>query len=401
MKILITSDWYSPAVNGVVTSVQNLRRELIQRGHEVRVLTLSPNHRSSFQDGVTRLGSIGAGRIYPGARLRTALAGKWVRELIDWKPDIVHSQCEFSTFFLARRITEELNIPLIHTYHTVYEDYTHYFSPSVRLGRKAVQRFTRWITAQTDCVIAPTEKVRHLLEGYQIEPPVCVVPSGIDLRKFQTIQNQEQATAMKLQMREKLGIPADWTILVCVGRLAEEKNIDELIRLRASMEKNKENNKISLLLVGDGPYRSQLEQQAQTLGLSAPELIFAGMVKPEEVADWYRLGDLFVSASSSETQGLTYIEALAAGVPVLCRADPCLTDVVRQGENGWQYQTESDFYQILNDFLTHSEIHADLQKNAFLSSQEFSAEKFAQKLETIYLSQIKQRQTGFSWEVPA
>lgn len=401
MKILITSDWYSPAVNGVVTSVQNLRRELIQRGHEVRILTLSPNHRSSFQDGVTRLGSIGAGKIYPGARLRTALAGKWVQELIDWKPDIVHSQCEFSTFFLARRITEELNIPLIHTYHTVYEDYTHYFSPSVRLGRKAVQRFTRWITSQTDCVIAPTEKVRHLLEGYQIEPPVCVVPSGIDLRKFQTMQNQEQAAAMKSQMREKLGIPADWTILVCVGRLAEEKNIDELIQFRASMQKNNKNNKISLLLVGDGPYRSQLEQQAEALNLSAPELIFAGMVKPEEVADWYRLGDLFVSASSSETQGLTYIEALAAGVPVLCRADPCLTDVVRQGKNGWQYQTESDFYQTLNDFLTHSEIHAELQKNAFLSSQEFSAEKFAQKLEAVYLSQIKQRQTRFPWEVPA
>ena len=107
MKILITSDWYSPAVNGVVTSVKNLRRELERRGHKVRVLTLSQTTRSWEKDGVTYLGSLAAGLVYPGARLRTALAGKWVRELVAWRPDVVHSQCEFSTFFLARRIAEE------------------------------------------------------------------------------------------------------------------------------------------------------------------------------------------------------------------------------------------------------------------------------------------------------
>ena len=112
MKILITSDWYSPAVNGVVTSVKNLRRGLEALGHEVRVLTLSQTTRSWEKDGVTYLGSVAAGLIYPGARLRTALAGGWVRELVAWGPDVVHSQCEFSTFFLARRIAEELEIPL-------------------------------------------------------------------------------------------------------------------------------------------------------------------------------------------------------------------------------------------------------------------------------------------------
>lgn len=134
MKILITTDWYTPAVNGVVTSVKNLQRELERRGHEVRILTLSQSLHSWSRDGVTAIGSVNAGRIYPGARLRTAMAGRWVRELMDWRPDVIHSQCEFSTFFLARRIAEELDVPLVHTYHTVYEDYTHYFSPSVRVG---------------------------------------------------------------------------------------------------------------------------------------------------------------------------------------------------------------------------------------------------------------------------
>ena len=95
MKILITTDWYTPAVNGVVTSVKNLRRELEARGHEVRILTLSPDLRSDSWAGVTRLGSIGAGRIYPGARLRTALAGRWVRELVEWSIPSVNSPHSF------------------------------------------------------------------------------------------------------------------------------------------------------------------------------------------------------------------------------------------------------------------------------------------------------------------
>ena len=166
MKILITTDWYTPAVNGVVTSVKNLQRELERRGHEVRILTLSQSLHSWSRDGVTAIGSVNAGRIYPGARLRTAMAGRWVRELMDWRPDVIHSQCEFSTFFLARRIAEELDVPLVHTYHTVYEDYTHYFSPSVRWGRCAVAAFSRWVAAQVDGMIAPTGKVRGLLQGY-------------------------------------------------------------------------------------------------------------------------------------------------------------------------------------------------------------------------------------------
>ena len=213
MKILITSDWYIPAVNGVVTSVKNLRRELEARGHEVRVLTLSQNHRSYKRDGVTYLGSVAAGLIYPGARLRTALAGKWVREIVEWGPDVVHSQCEFSTFFLARRITEELDIPLVHTYHTVYEDYTHYFSPSVHFGKKAAAVFTRWAAAHTDCLIAPTAKVRLLLQGYGVRKPVFVVPSGIDLRHFQ----QEPDPLQSAVLRASLDIPQDRTVLE-IGR---------------------------------------------------------------------------------------------------------------------------------------------------------------------------------------
>lgn len=383
MKILITTDWYTPAVNGVVTSVKNLRRELEARGHEVRILTLSPDLRSETAAGVTRIGSIGAGRIYPGARLRTALAGRWVRQLVEWGPDVVHSQCEFSTFFLARRIAEELNVPLVHTYHTVYEDYTHYFSPSVRWGRRAAAVFSRWITGQTDCVIAPTGKVRQLLLGYGVERPVLVIPSGIDLRRFRRPRDP-MAEAV---LRASLEIPAGRTVLLFVGRLAAEKNVEELLELRRALG----DRPVTLLLVGDGPHRQALEARAAELGLTAPDVIFAGQVPPEQVADWYRLGTVFVSASTSETQGLTYAEALASGLPVLCRADPCLDGVIRRGENGWQYETAEAFLRQMETILEDSALVTSMGAATAASAEPFSAERFARRVEAVYLDQISRR----------
>ena len=132
MKVLIATDWYMPAVNGVVTSVLNLKRELAAQGHEVRVLTLSQTPHSRREGDVTYIGAVSAGMIYPGARLRTAPAMKLLGELEAWKPDIIHTQCEFSTFVMAKRLAAATGAPVVHTYHTVYEDYTHYFSPSQR-----------------------------------------------------------------------------------------------------------------------------------------------------------------------------------------------------------------------------------------------------------------------------
>ena len=225
MKILITSDWYTPAVNGVVASILALRRQLEARGHEGRVLTLSGTVHTTCENGVYAVGSVDAGLIYPGARLRSFAVGQTVRRLVEWKPDVVHSQCEFSTFFLARHIARAVGAPLIHTYHTVYEDYTHYFSPSRRWGRLLARGFTRAILGSCDEVIAPTEKVRALLEGYGVKPPVTVIPTGIPLGRFAA----PVSDAVLDGLRRRLGIPAENRILVSVGRLAKEKNLEELL----------------------------------------------------------------------------------------------------------------------------------------------------------------------------
>ena len=185
-------------------------------------------------------------------------------------------------------------------------------------------------------------------------------------------------------LKASLNIPQEHTVLVFVGRLAEEKNLSELLRFRANLGPGG----VTLLLVGDGPDRQRLEAEAAALGLETPDVVFAGMVAAEQIADWYQLGDLFVNASTSETQGLTYAEALAAGVPVLCRADPCLVGVVREGENGWQYRGEADFRRKLDNFLAHPHRREQISRQARQSAEEYSAKRFAERVEAIYLEQI-------------
>ncbi len=376
MKILLTSDWYTPAVNGVVTSVLTLRRELTLRGHEVRVLTLSGESRGWQADGVYAVGSLDVGHIYPGARLRAPALSSPLSQLIAWCPDVVHSQCEFSTFGLARRIAKACGAPLVHTYHTVYEDYTHYFSPSRRWGRMLVKGFTRVITAKTDAVIAPSAKVRTLLEGYGVRTPVRVIPTGIALDRFTVTPDPDTLR----DRRAALGIPAENTILLYVGRLAREKNIDELLESRAALGKAP----VTLLLAGGGPDEARLHQLAAAMGLQAPAVVFAGMVAPAEVPLIYHLGDVFVSASESETQGLTYFEAMAAGLPLVCRADPCLDGVITNGENGWQYADAKGRSAALAALLADPALRRAMGCRSALTARQFSAQQFACRVEELY-----------------
>lgn len=376
MKVLITTDCYTPTVNGVVTSLLNLQRELTAQGHECRVLTLSQTPHSYREGNVTYIGAVSAGKIYPGARLRTAPSVGLLRDLAEWGPDIIHSQCEFSTFLLARKLSAATGAPIVHTYHTVYEDYTHYFSPSRRWGRKMAAAFSRRVVSQTACVIAPTAKVRTLLEGYGVDRPVHVIPTGIDLARF-TRPTDPLCLAV---LRRSLGLLPEDCVLVFVGRLAEEKNISDLLHQMSALHRPD----VKLLLVGDGPYRPALEEQTAALGLTE-QVVFSGMIPQEQVADYYRLGDLFVSASTSETQGLTYLEALAAGLPALCRRDDCLTGVVSDGVNGWQFQNEAEFRADLNRFLADPALRERMAREAVAVAQrEFSAQVFAQRVAALY-----------------
>ena len=386
MKILITTDWYEPVINGVVTSVVNLSNELKKRGHEVKILTLSRNHHTYIVGDVIYAASVGAGKIYPEARLKMPVIKAVIDKLIEWKPDVIHSQCEFSTFFMAKKIADETNAPIVHTYHTIYEDYTHYFSPNAAWGRKVVQKLTRMLSSRVDAMIAPSRKIEDVLEKYDVLCPVEVIPSGIDMNKF----GKYIGTDSRHRIREQYGLSDDQTVLLYVGRLAKEKNIQEILRC----QKRVHGYGTILMIVGDGPYRAEVEEQVRALGISE-SVIFTGMIEPDKVAEYYQVGDFFVSASTSETQGLTYVEALAAGVPLLCREDPCLVDVVDPGKNGWKFTDEETFETALVKWLDMSPaLRHQLRRNAVQSADEFSTRTFVDRVETLYVSVCELRAMG-------
>ncbi len=336
MKILITTDLYTVTTNGVVTSVRNLYEELKKDGHDVRILTLSEDRKSHKDGEVYYIRSVSLEKVYPQVRMPTSYRHKLIKELILWKPDVIHSQCEFFTFQFALRISKCTGAPIVHTYHTLYEQYFTYLLPVKQLSRPAIQTFSKKRLKKVQQVIAPTKKVEDVLRDYGLRNPITVIPSGISLTAhLQRISEEE-----RLRRRRELGIQDDQFVLINLGRLGTEKNIDELIRLFQKAREERQN--LVFLIVGDGPARVHLEDLAKELGVS-DSVIFTGMVAPDQVPYYYKLGDIFVGASTSETQGLTFIEASANGLPLLCREDPCLADVLLPGENGHTYQEKEDF----------------------------------------------------------
>jgi 1,2-diacylglycerol 3-alpha-glucosyltransferase len=376
MKVLITTECYIPTINGVVVSTMNLKNELIKRGHEVKILTLSETRHSYEKDGDIYIGSAGA-LVYPGARFTFPRNNKYIEEIICWKPDIIHTQSEFSTFILAKQIAKRLNIPIIHTYHTIYEDYTHYFSPVKKWGKAFARAFTNAILKNVQAVIAPSEKVKILLNGYGYDGNLKVIPTGIALET----NKYQRETSNREKLRKQLDISKDYKVLISVGRLAKEKNHEEILEFFKKQNKNDK----KLVIVGDGPNRSELESYACELGING-DVIFTGMIPHENVNQYYQLGDVFVSASNSETQGLTYFEALANGVPVICRKDDCLTDIVIDGVNGWQYENFKEFDKYLDLALNLSDdLSGTIQESI---KSKYSLETFAEKVEGFYYETI-------------
>lgn len=386
MKVLITSDWNTYAINGVAASIKNLMYGLRARGHEVKLLTLSSDHETKITEDGWEVASLPASVVYPGARVRVGLMNKIYDKVIEWGPDIIHSQCEMSTFVMAHHIAHECDVPVVHTYHTVYEDYTHYVVKNVflsgkqriKMAKQAVAEFSKIISMLCDGMIAPTEKVRTLLEGYECKCPLYVVPSGITLDNFrQTLSDDE-----RISLRKKYEIEDDELIALYLGRIAEEKNIDEVIKYISSSD-----DKIKLLVVGGGPKLDSLIKKAEKLN-AMDRVRFVGMIDPKDVWKYYQLSDFFTSASTSETQGLTYIEALSSGLPLLCRRDSCLDDVVIENTNGCLFENESEFMEGLKTVTSIVRNDSYLRKDIAKTADKFSRECFASSVELIYLDTL-------------
>lgn len=379
LKILITTDLYTTNTNGVVTSVQNLFDVLTKKGHDVRILTLSKDLHSHKDGPVYYIRSVPLGVVYPDVRMPTSYHNSLIHELIDWKPDVIHSQCEFFSFQFASRISRHTGAPIIHTYHTLYEQYATYIVPSKRLGQHLVKLLSRQRLRKVRTLVAPTAKVENALLSYGIHNPICVVPSGISLEQHHLRLTPEQ----RLEKRRALGIRDDQQVMLNLGRLGTEKNLGELMELFAQALKHNDN--LIFLIVGDGPAKDELEQQAAELGIS-DHVIFTGMVDPSQVQNYYQLADVFVSASTSETQGLTYIEAAANGLPLLCRQDDCLLDVLKEGENGYEYTSPEEFLNAIDLVMEDPQWREAASRRSEEIASGFDKQVFGEAIESLYES---------------
>lgn len=384
MKILITTDTYFPMVNGVVISTYNLYKELKNLGHDVRVLTLSERHKSRVEGDVYYIRSAGL-KIYPGARIGSPFFNSITDEIIEWKPDIIHSQTEFTTMVLSRIISKKLNIPQIHTYHTMYEDYLHYVLGGKLISKSTAAKVTSALLNPLEGVITPTKKVSETLKSYGITTNISIIPTGIDVDKFGTKVSQEEIDGLL----EKHGIPKTGKKIIYVGRIAEEKNIEEVISFYSKVCKTRD---ISLIIVGGGPYLEVLKDLVKSLNIEE-RVFFTGMVESSDVYKYYKLGDLFATASTSETQGLTYIEALASGLPILCRWDQCVEGLVINGYNGYTYNNEEEFVEYIDKIFYKEEGLIELKENSVIKAEEYSSKNFGLNVEKLYkkvLQQVKE-----------
>lgn len=378
MNIGLFTDTYYPELNGVANSVFLLKKELEKKGHNVYVITTKTPGAPANEKGVLRVPSKACSFV-PERRIGLFYHPKIAVKIHKMKLDIIHTNTEFAIGMFGRIMAHELFIPVVHTYHTIYEDYTHYIKKYISNGdraKKLAKMYSKFSVRGAEELIVPTKKVEELMHRYGVKPDINVIPTGIDLTRFRTRDNDAQ----KNKLKSSLGIPKENKVVLYLGRVSQEKNIDEVMKyLNHYMDSH---TNVTFLAVGDGPYRSTLEKNAKGLK-HRKQMVFAGAKPWDEITHYYQLADVFVSASTSETQGLTYIEALASGLPVVARKDPCLDGVLYQGINGYEFSDEESFIYGIEQVLWN-ESQIDYQKNAAESVEQFSTEKFAARVENIY-----------------
>jgi len=380
MRVGIFTDTYYPEVNGVATSAYMLKTELEKNGNEVFIFTVTNPKQAEKEENVFRVPSIPF-MLFKERRVGLVFSRKWYRIIFNLKLDVIHTQTEFSLGQMGYKAAKMFNIPHIHTYHTIYEDYTHYLKvPGHEKLKWIVKKISEYYCDKADLVIVPTEKVKYLLLDYGVKKPITVQPTGVDLSKFQHIDWDEVDC-----LKNKYCLDEKMHILVCVGRISQEKNIDEIIENIETLVRVDEN--LRLLIVGDGPQKKRLEEMVNNLCLKE-FVIFTGEVKWTDIQNYYALGDVFVSASTSETQGLTYDEALAAGKPILVRKDDSLRGLLCQGENGFAYETKEEFMGFYELLFSEDNIMV-MGYKARKSVECLSMTSFGRNVENIYMNLLQ------------
>lgn len=381
MKILITTEFYLPLICGVTTAVLNERKALEARGHEVRVLTVYGGKKTKYEDGVYYIRS-NLPQFYKDSYATLDFNDPILKDIYEWEPDIVHPQSEFFTMVFAKKISKKLKTPLILTAHTDYDAYGVHFMKNQNLWRKITKTFVPKFIKKADRILCVTNKNYEILKGYGVKNKLEVLPVGLDLARFKTRVSQEE----REELRAKYSLKPNDLVLISVCRLSEEKNVKESIAHFVSL--HKERNFIRLLIVGDGTAMDELKQQVADLSMEE-SVKFTGKIDMDLVWKYYQLGDIFVSSSLSEIQGLTYIEALASGLPIVCRRDPSLNMSLIEGVNGYEFVTDEEFISKILPLIDDEAKRKQFSANAQESVRKFSIEKFGERLEKVFIEELK------------
>lgn len=389
MKIGIFTDTYNPVTSGVVTSINMVEQELKKRGHEVYVFTTSKSIQPNENQTLYMLNSIPLliAKQYKN-RIATFYSREIAKQIKEIGLDIVHTQTEFSVGAFGKIISRKYNIPFIHTYHTMWEDYVHYISPikgrNIHLKRFA-RNYSRAFVRKAECVITPSYKTAKYLK-YKCNvrnKPIYVIPTGIDTTPF---KRENFSDVQRDELKLSLGIKQNEKVILFLGRVASEKSIDVIMDIMPKVFN--EHPEYKFLIVGDGPSKSDLEEQAKKLKIQN-NVIFTGKVPYSDVPKYYNIGDVFVNASITETQGLTFIEAMAAQLPIVAKYAPNLSEFIHTNQNGILVKKNSDFKDTIINVLENQELRETLISGGNETAKEYSVEVFGDKLEMLYTEIIQ------------
>jgi len=372
MKIGIFTNNYIPIISGVTESIESFRKELEARGHEIFIFAPRfPGHKDN-NPNVFRYPSINYQHKtpFPIAITCSRRIFKKVREL---NLDVIHSQHPFNVGQSALKIAKKLDLPIIFTNHCRYDIYTH-FIPLVP------QKLLKWYVKRTavnyankcDTVISPTQSIKEMLIEWGMRTKIEVIPTGTNIEKFKNAKSGK--------IREELKIDKDKTLLMTISRLAEEKNVDFLIRSFAGMD----NDNLHLMIVGGGHYKEALEKMTADLGVQ-DKVTFTGAIPHADIPKYFKASDIFVYASLSETQGIMITEAMASGLPVVAVKAPGAMDLIESGVDGiLSPEIEEAFIARVNLLISNPEKRKQIAEQAVKSAEQMSMRNCADKMEMVY-----------------
>ncbi len=383
MRIGIFTDTYPPYINGVSTSIVMLQRALEKKGHEVFVVAPNPEgmtYKFENNQKIIKVPGIPTG-IYD-YRLTGLYPLKAINIIKEWDLDLIHSHTEFGVGTFARIMAKKLDIPLVHTYHTMYEDYVHYITKGyfTNSGKKVVEYLTKFYCDKTaTSLVVPTKKTRDLfIEKYKIEKDIFIVPTGIEVEKFYKENFSKQEIS---SLRQDLKIEKDDFVILFVGRMAKEKNIEFLIDSHKDLIKK--HPKAKLVLIGDGPDLESYKKQIKQKKLEN-NILTLGKVPWDQVSKYYQIANVFVTASTTETQGLTVIEAMAASKPVIAIDDEAFREVVIVDANGYLFKNKKQYKKQISHVYNNIDKLDELAKQARITSEKHSSKYFADQILNVY-----------------